>query len=166
MSRNVVPLTLLTVTLATVLAGMLITSQQMPARVASHFNARGVPDGWMPRSSYTLATISMTIGLAIFLVAAFSITRFAPDAMINLPNRDFWLDPERRQQTCDTIFRYGVWLAILVTVLFLVMHLFVVAANAAQPVNLSNEVWIILAVFLLTFIAWAVLFMRQFRLPI
>jgi hypothetical protein len=144
---------------------MLVTSQQLPERVASHFNAHGVPDGWMSRGSYLLMMTCTTIGLAVFLVATFSITRYVPDVLINLPNRDFWLAPERRQQTYDTIVRYGVWLAILIALLFLVVHLLIVDANAAQPANLSNGVWIILAVFLLSIIAWSVFLIRQFRLP-
>jgi serine/threonine-protein kinase len=162
MLRNTIPLMLLAATLAVVLAAILITSQQLPARVASHFNAAGVPNGWMPRSAYTWSMVGMTLGMAALLLAAFGITRNVPNSMINLPNRDYWLAPERRQQSCDTIFRYGIWLAILVTLLFLAVHLFVVAANAAQPPNLSNAMWLIMGAFFLAVSLWTFFLLRHF----
>jgi uncharacterized membrane protein len=162
MSRNTVPLAVLGVTIVIVLAAILVSSQQLPAQVASHFNAAGVPDGWMPRRAYMWSMVGMTLGLAAFLLAAFGITRNVPNAMINLPNRDYWLAPERRQQTCDTIFRYGIWLTILTTALFLAIHLSVVAANAAQPPNLSHSVWLILGAFFLFMSAWTFFLIRQF----
>jgi serine/threonine-protein kinase len=145
-----------------VLAAMVITSQQLPARVASHFNAAGLPDGWTTRSTYTWSMIGMTLGLAALLLAIFGITPNFPNSMINLPNRDYWLAPERRQQTCDTIFRFGIWLAILTTALFLAIHLSIVAANAAQPPNLSHGVWLILGAFFLFMSAWTFFLIRQF----
>jgi uncharacterized membrane protein len=161
MSRNTLPLALLVATLVAALAAILITSQQLPARVASHFNAAGVPDGWMARSTYMWSMIGMTLGLAAFLLAVFGITRNFPNS-INLPNRDYWLAPERRQETHDTIFRYGIWLTILTTALFLAIHLSIVAANSAQPPNLSHGVWLILGAFFLLMSAWTFFLIRQF----
>jgi serine/threonine-protein kinase len=162
MPRNTVPLAILAFTLVVVLAAMFITSQQLPARVASHFNAAGVPDGWTTRSAYMWSMIGMTLGLPAFLLALFGITRNFPDSMINLPNRDYWLAPERRQDTHDSIFRYGIWLAILITALFLGIHLSIVAANSAQPPNLSHGVWLILGAFFLFMSLWTFFLIRQF----
>ena len=83
--------------------------------------------------------------------------------MINMPNRDYWLAPDRRKETFEIIFRAGVWLATLQAALLLGVHLLVVAANASQPVLLSGHVWFLLVAFLLATISWAYFLIQRFR---
>jgi hypothetical protein len=70
--------------------------------------------------------------------------------MINIPRRDYWLAPERRDETARTLMRYGLLMVGLNALFFLAIHLMVVAANESQPVRLSNDVWWLLAAFLAT----------------
>lgn len=72
---------------------------RLPERVASHFNATGVANGWMSRDGQTAAHI----GVVLFMAAMFEgltwlNSRLSPQ-FINLPQRDYWFAPERRAAT-------------------------------------------------------------------
>jgi serine/threonine-protein kinase len=165
MNRTRLALTVLAITLAGVVAAIANSAADLPPQVASHFNAAGQPDGWTSRTSYLWSMIAMVCGLSLLMVAIFYGVRFCPPSTINLPNRDYWLAPERRDETFAFVFRAGVWLALLQAALFLGIHLLVVAANKAQPVRLSRNVWGLLGGFLVAILAWSCLFVWRFRRP-
>ena len=82
---------------------------QMPQRMAAHFAADGSPNGWQPRESFFLL-------MAVICASSAVVTFFAPwqiaskaDARINLPNRDYWLAPERRESTMTYIASTMSW---------------------------------------------------------
>jgi hypothetical protein len=162
MNRSIVALTVLAITLAGVLVGLSVSSGQLPARVASHFNAAGVPDGWMHRASYLWSMAGMAVGMAAFLVGIFFSIRFFPPSLINLPHRDYWLAPDRRQETIEFMFRAGVWLATFEAAFLFAVHRLVVAANSSRPVAMSSNIWWLLAVFLLATIGWSYVLIRRF----
>ena len=91
MNRNIVALTALVLTVPGVLVGLFLSSQHLPPRVASHFNAAGVPDGWMLRNSYLWFMAGLALGLSVFFVGVFYSIRYFPQSTINLPYRDYWL---------------------------------------------------------------------------
>jgi hypothetical protein len=88
--------------------------------------------------------------VSLTMVAAFGSVRFLPNAMINIPRRDYWLAPERRDETGRTLMRFGLLMVGFESLFFLAIHLLVVAANESQPARLSNNVWWLLAAFLAT----------------
>lgn len=165
MNRSIVALTALAIALAGVVLSLVLASQQLPLRVASHFNGAGMPDGWMPRNSYLWSMAGLALGMSVFLVGIFYSIRYFPPNTINLPNRDYWLAPDRRQETFGIIFRGGVWLATLQEVLVIGIHLLIVAANASQPVKLSSHVWLLLVAFVLVVVCWAYCLIQRFRRP-
>ena len=165
MNRTAFALTALTLTLACLFAVIVLSTAELPPRVASHFNAAGQPDGWMSRTSYVWFMLAMAGGLSLLIVAIFYGVRFFPPSTINLPHRDYWLTPERSRETYDYLFRAGVWLAVFEAALFLGIHLLVVAANNAQPVRLSGSVWGLLGGFLVALIGWSYFLVRRFRRP-
>ena len=148
--------------LALFIALTLTAGPRLPARVASHFNAAGLPDGWMSRSNYLWSMAGLGLGLALFMIGIFYLIRFLPLSSINLPRRDYWLAPERRAATLDRIFRAGIYLATLEALFVLGVHLLVVEANASRPVRLSSAIWMLGGAFLVAIGAWIYLFMRRF----
>src|SRR5687768_10431534 len=92
------------------LMGFMVSSaSQLPARVATHFDFQGHPNGWMSRSGHlTFMWILGTI-LPLLPVVILYLTRSLPPGLINVPNRDYWLAPERRQETLAYLMRLGIW---------------------------------------------------------
>jgi uncharacterized membrane protein len=120
-----------------VLAAVAIgTEPMLPARTATHFDVRGIPDGWMTRRGQTASIL----GVAAFLVFATAgplyLARHFSDSAVNLPHREFWLAPERRNATFDRICGIGVMLACLSLGLMISLQVLVVRANLRNPVRL------------------------------
>lgn len=143
----------------------LLTGQGMPAVVASHFDAGGTANGFMPRPVYLVVMLAVTL-LPAFMVLVTSAALGKPGARINLPHRDYHLAPERREETLAALRaglrRFGVLLLCFLGY----AHWLVVLANRRQPPQLSGT-WFMagLAIFLLSTMVWLVLLMRRFRLP-
>ncbi len=92
----------------------------LPERVASHFDAGGVPDGWSSRATFAGAIVGVQLFLAVtFQLSAWGVCRLSPD-LINMPNKDYWFEPSRRPETRGRIARALISLGIA-TQLFLVL---------------------------------------------
>jgi uncharacterized membrane protein len=102
---------------AAVIAQALWQHDRLPERVATHFNAAGVANGWMSRDGQTAAHI----GIVLFIAAMFEgiawLSPRLPNDLINLPRRDYWLTPERRAGTL-------AWLAGMMRLLGCVLMVF------------------------------------------
>jgi uncharacterized membrane protein len=135
---------------AAFLVGMATTYSRLPERMASHFDASGVANDWMSRDGYVWFMVGVVTFVSLTMLAAFGSVRFLPNAVINIPRRDYWLAPERRDETARTLMRFGLLMVGFESLFFLAIHLMVVAANESQPARLSNDVWWLLVAFLAT----------------
>ncbi len=81
----------------------------LPDRVASHFGASGNPDAWSSKDSF-IKTSLFAVGLVAVLFSCIGcMLRKIPASLINLPNKDYWLAPERREKTFDILSQYFLW---------------------------------------------------------
>ena len=137
-----------------------------PTVMAIHFNAPGIPDRYAPKVvffSYQLITVLIITGLAVLMQL---LLKFLPIQHINIPNRDFWLSPDRRPVTMNML---GSFLDFLFAATLLVVHAgFEIStyANLQKPVVFSPQ-WMapfiigyfILAIGMLLWLTW------EFRFP-
>lgn len=140
-----------------------LTGYSLPAVVASHFGASGQANGFMPREIYVRIMLGLLVFVSLFMVYLPGWTMNSPNARINLPNRDFWLAPERRQETIDRL-RRSMRGAASLTVAFLgFVHWLVIQANKLVPPHMPTA-WIIggLAVFILSMLCWSWLLIKPF----
>jgi uncharacterized membrane protein len=147
---KIVPLAVALFGYAAFLVGIVATYARLPERVASHFGANGVANGWMSRDGYVWFMVGVVTFVSLTMLAAFGSVRLLPSGVVNIPRRDYWLAPERRDETARTLLRYGLLMVGLISLFFLAIHLMIVAANESQPVRLSNDVWWLLVAFLAT----------------
>ena len=71
----------------------------LPDRMASHFGPSGMPNGWMSKSQFlTVYAMVLLPALAVEFWLARRIAK-TPGARMNLPNKDYWMAPERRAST-------------------------------------------------------------------
>jgi uncharacterized membrane protein len=149
------------------LAGLLLVAYyypQMPLRMASHFAADGRPNGWMPREPFFLIMFLVTASSA--MVAFFAPRQIAAKSndRINLPNRDYWLAPERREETMRYIAAMMGWfgcglLFVLISGTFLAMQ-----ANLAAGGRFHSEAMLVVLVgFLFLLLFWLIRFVRHFQ---
>ena len=94
---------------------------QLPDKVASHFGPSGQPDAWSSKASFVTFYMIVAGVLAIlFLGISFGMSKI-PLSLINLPNKDYWLSPDRKRETFDFIFHYFLWFASATFVLLIAM---------------------------------------------
>src|SRR4051812_45558370 len=81
---------------------------QLPPQVASHFNFAGQPDAWSSKAQFLGMSIAL-LALVVFMLGLISsVAWYAPAGLINLPNKDYWLAPERETETRSAIVRWGL----------------------------------------------------------
>ena len=75
--------------------------RKLPGVVASHFNAAGIANAWQTKQTFmeTYGIVLLGIAAVYFVVPRLLFT--LPPEMIHLPNKRYWLAPERRTQTLD-----------------------------------------------------------------
>jgi serine/threonine-protein kinase len=112
------------------------TYSMLPERVATHFSARGEPDGWMSRPAYIAFVLGGAVLTASSCAGPIYLIRFLDASAINIPNREYWLAPEHRAEADRRILAFGFWLAALTVGLFVGLHVLTILANRREPARL------------------------------
>jgi len=130
---------------------------RLPEIVASHFGKAGSVNAWQTKTMF----FSMEVAIIVLATAvSFGIPRMIaamPVSVINLPYKEVWLSPERRD---DTMAYTRVWTAwfgcALLTFLLFVMEL-VFRANLQRPPQLNMTAFMPALVGFLVFDSIAIL---------
>jgi len=133
----------------------------MPDKIAVHFDFNGVPNRFEP-PIVTAIFISVLSGIiAAVFIGASALTSMSATHMhqlINIPNRDYWLNEENRLKTvvrlCSSFERIGFWTMLLI--LFSQWELF--RANQMVPPVLHSYLFYAIGIFV------AYIFFDQMRL--
>ena len=72
-----------------------------PSLVPSHFDAAGRPNAWSSRGEFFTLQVGVTLLIAALFIGIPRLLKSTPASLINLPNKSFWLAPERREETMD-----------------------------------------------------------------
>jgi uncharacterized membrane protein len=113
-------------------------SPRLPEVLASHFAANGAVNGWQSKSAF----FGVELAVVIFAgVVGFGVPRILgamPVSLINLPNKEFWLSAERRDETMSYMRTSAAWFgcALLAFLLFVMELAF--RANLQTPPRFEN----------------------------
>lgn len=145
---------------------LLATAGALPDRVPTHFGAGGLPNAWMTRSGYTIFMLAFTLGLPVVVAAAIGLVpRLAP-RVVNLPHRDHWLAPERRDDSLAFLGRQGCRLGCLMVLLAAGVHWLILRASRLSPPRLEEGLLLaMLGVFLVALAVWIIAMFRRFPRP-
>jgi uncharacterized membrane protein len=139
---------------------------QLPEQVATHFDASGRPDGWSSRDGWAVTYVVLVTAMSGLFAGLVFLLPKLPASTVSLPNRDYWLAPERRAATWR---RLSAHLLIMggATNLFNVgvMHLTVSANRQVDAVRLGGAFWVLFVAYLVFVVGWAVWLYRDFRVP-
>ena len=89
-----------------------------------------------------------------------------PAQWINLPNKQYWLAPERVAETQEFLLGYFAWFGCALFVVLISAFDFALQSNL-HPANRPDvtRLWYTLAGFLVFVVAWSVRMMTTFRRP-
>jgi uncharacterized membrane protein len=132
-----------------------------PGRVASHFDAAGRPNAWSSRDEFFFLQVGVTLGIAALFIGIPRLLRSTPASLINLPNKRYWLAPERHEETMDRLASYfDVFSSATVLLLLAVFEL---ASLASHGERLDTNYFLpVLALYLLFSVGWTVALIRTF----
>lgn len=164
--RNV-PLLLFVLLLAAASALIGSFTSQLPDLVAVHFDASGRPNGFTTREGCRDFMLLSTLGVPIFIVAATALLpRLLPASMINIPNREYWLAPERAPGSIAFLSEQGIWFGCILVAFLADVDWMLVKANALSPPAFPNSPFIAtLMVFFCAVAFWAIRLFKRFRRP-
>ncbi len=141
-----------------------LSSQSLPPLVAAHFDVTGRANGYLARGPYIAILLLITVVVPLLVVIVPSRAFTHADARLNLPNREYWLAPERRAETVRFLTRQVSVYAWLVVIFLCYTQWLVVRANALRPPTLDLRAFLTgLALFLVCTLYWVLNLVRRFR---
>jgi uncharacterized membrane protein len=159
-------LLILVVAIAAAVAIVAATSADLPARVAVHFGSGGGANGFQSRDGYELWMIGLVVALPLALVVIIAGLPRIGACVANIPNKDYWLAPVRREGTFERLTRFATLLGILMVVFLTAVHLVIVEANgSARPTLPQTPFIVVMLGFAVAMIAWVVALTYGFRRP-
>lgn len=138
----------------------------LPDSVATHFTGDGGPNGWMTREGYRVFMLLFATLLPLFVVAMAGWLPLLFPGAANIPNRRYWMAPERRDAALRFLAEHACWLGCILVLFILGIHLSLLQANRSVPVRLSEQALFgALAGLVLALTTWIVILARRFRRP-
>jgi hypothetical protein len=138
---------------------------ELPPVMASHFDAAGNPNGFLPRSAF-FTIMALACGAAVVIPAlAPLLLRHIPASAINIPHRDYWLAPERRTDSVARLTHWLAWFPVPLATLFALTTELVIDANVRHTALNSGVLWTGLALFLASLAFLIGQLYRQFGSP-
>ena len=148
------------------IAIFLATSATLPATVATHFAAGGRANGIMTRIGYQVFYCALMTFMVVVTYGSLAWLPARLPQFLNLPNRDYWLQPQRRDATLGTLRAFGAAMALLILTLLVAIHLLVIDAHGRTPPTLHEPaMFAILGAFVALLIGLLVAMYLRFRAP-
>jgi len=139
---------------------------QLPEVVASHFNGRGVANGWQSKSAFFGFFVAMTVLAAVVGFGIPRIIATVPSQLINLPNKRYWLAPENLAETMEFLGAYFAWFGCAVLLIMILTFDYAIQSNL-HPNNRPDpsRMWYILVGFFIFVGVWIARMFTRFGRP-
>lgn len=165
--KKSLPFAIFLFTEVSVLIFILATASSLPETVASHFNAAGVPDGYMPKDFYTMFMLIFTLSIPSIIVGSMTLIDRFPESSINLPNKRVWLSERYKESTFAYLKSHALGMGALIVLFMGYVHWLIIQANRQAPAHLSTEAIMSgLVIFVIVLVGWGIaLPLRFMQLP-
>lgn len=164
MKARKVPLSLCWLLFTVSALRLLFVFDSLPDRMASHFDAAGQVDGYQSKAAFAATSVAIQLfQIGLFTSLPWLLMR-APAQLVNMPNRDYWLAPERRAATVGRLTGLLDWFNCATLALLAGTFELVLRANLQGQALDSRAMWTLLALYLAFAVVWSVSLWRAFRL--
>ncbi|MFM8581358.1 MAG: DUF1648 domain-containing protein [Planctomycetaceae bacterium] len=136
-----------------------------PERVATHFGPSGRADGWMNRGSAVLFQTVLQTLFPWLLVAIGQWVGKLPNAVINMPHKEYWLAPERRVESLQWMAGMLSWVAVLMSIFLSCLGHLTYRANITGENLALGPFLVVLLLFLASVFALTGSSLWRFRRP-
>lgn len=141
------PRRLIWLLLAAAVAQSLYYYPQLPATVASHFDGEGNPNGWQSKAAFFAIYAFMLGTFALIYLGLGALLPRIPVRLFSLPQRDYWLAPERRAETIGYLTAWLSWFGAAGMAFTLALFQLVIEANLRRAPLPPVATWILMGGF-------------------
>ena len=145
---------------------MAVSLAILPDRVAIHFGDGGQPDSWATKEFN--AAIFLVLEVPFFLLFFYSsrLTLGFPSKLLNVPNKDYWLQEGNRALFQQKFGRYMAEFGVAIFVFFFCISYLAIRANLSEPVKLNEAAFmIVFTAYILYTLWWLMRLVRGLRVP-
>jgi uncharacterized membrane protein len=117
-------------------------SPRLPEVLASHFATSGRVNGWQTKAAFFSMDLTFIV---LATVISFGVPRLIaamPVSLINLPNKQIWLGPERRDSTLFYIRTWSGWFGCALLAFLLYVMELAFRANLQTPPHFNNAAFL------------------------
>ncbi len=153
--------------IGTLLAAMRISwwLPQLPDPLATHFAGNGLANGWMSHHGFVIFSWVMWVVLVLSFWTLGPVLRRVPPSLVNLPNREYWLAPERLEATIERLRRWMENFGLATMAFMFVVLELCLRANTTVPPRLPDTFGVLLGLSLGGTALFVIGIVRAFRLP-
>ena len=137
----------------------------LPEHVASHFGAGGQPNGWSSRTGFFVFYFIILAVLAFAMFVLPQLLRYFGATAINIPNREYWLLPEHREQAYAMLANEMAWFGNAILAFLLCVMQLVFEANIRGAALDEARFLTLLAIFFGFVIFWLIRLYRRCAIP-
>ena len=136
----------------------------LPDILASHFDWRGIPNGWQSKPWFFITYLSMVILVYLIHVLGPWLVKHKRYRLVNIPNKDYWFSPERAEKSTATISAMLSRLSAVSLLFILSLIQFVIIANL-QPDIVLPSTWTgpLVGIFFVYLLLWIARILWRFR---
>lgn len=121
----------------------------LPQEVPVHFDLNGEPDRFSGRAEFLWTMSGLVVGITTMMFFFCWVTPRIPESMVNIPNKEYWLAPERREASYQRIQSMLVWVGSFTTLLFSAIAFLSWMVGMKYLASISPWVWILVAVYMI-----------------
>ncbi|HXD44343.1 MAG TPA: hypothetical protein VN655_04340 [Pseudolabrys sp.] len=137
---------------------------ELPGKIAIHFDVSGAPDAWIDRDYYRILVIGSLIALPLLIVWLMGWLPRLIDGKGQVPNSEYWFAQERRPSTESFLIGHASWLGCFSVAVIYGVHVLIAGANLVNPPHLDSDRLItVLVIYLVGLSWWIATFMRRFQ---
>jgi len=124
----------------------IIEYPMFPERVASHFNAAGIANGWMSKPAYLTSMVGIGLGLPVFVIGIILLMRVLPASTLNVPYAEYWRSPENYPRACRFMLQSSFWYGGVLLLWNAFLSHTILLANQKTPPDLDQGSFIVISV--------------------
>lgn len=122
----------------------MIVWPELPPIMASHFDARGVPNGFQTRAAF----MGIIFGVQAVMIVSFGVVAALmhriPPRLINMPHRDYWLADDRVHEAIAILSTWTAWFGTGTFALTFGVFELALQANLTRTALDSTLMWLLL----------------------
>ncbi|MDQ3265097.1 MAG: DUF1648 domain-containing protein [Myxococcota bacterium] len=105
---------------------------QLPDPVATHFGVGGRPNGWMSQRGLILFELLLVALITLCFAGTDQLFRRLPLKLLNLPHKEYWFAPQRREATLQRLTGLMLWTLAWSLVLVIAVNQLLILAHRAE----------------------------------